>query len=170
MKSPPGLWLVAALGLMVSAAWAQQQGAPPGGPGPRGPRVRPPEAVGVILEHHADLALADSQATAIAAVRARLDSLDQPLRARLDSLRSRAFSSSPGYDARWMAQRNQFRDIMSRLRQDDDAALQQVMALLSPQQRKTAKDLLDEERKKLEAGAPQRHRGGEFGRGRRGGD
>ncbi len=170
MKSLHGMWLVAALGLMISTAWAQEEGAPPGGSTPRGARMRPPEAVAVILGHQAELALADSQVTAITAVKARLDSLDQPLRARLDSLRSRAFSSSPGYDARWMAQRNQFRDIMSRLRQDDDAALQHVMALLSPQQRKTAKDLLDEERKKLEAGAPQRRRGGEFGRGRRGGD
>ena len=92
------------------------------------------------------------------------------LRARLDSRRSRAFSSSPGYDARWTAQRNQFRDIVSRLRKDDDAAVEQVMALLSPEQRKTAKDLLDEERKQMEASGPPHRRGGEFGRGRRGGD
>jgi len=170
MKSLHGLWLVAALGLMVSAAWAQQEGPPPGGPGPRGPRMRPPEAVDVILGHQAELALADSQVVAITAVKAQLDSLDQPLRARLDSLRSRAFSSSPGYDARWMAQRNQFRDIMSRLRQNGDAALEQVMALLSPEQRKTAKGLLDEERKKLEASGQMHRRGGDFGHGRRGGD
>ncbi len=95
--------------------------------------------------------------------------LVRPLRDRLDSFRTRARSSSGSYDGRWFAQRNQFREIMAELREDDDAAPEQVLAVLSPDQKQIARDILDEEREKAEGNGPPCRRGDEFGRGRHGG-
>jgi Spy/CpxP family protein refolding chaperone len=135
-----------------------------------GPRGAALNSVELLLQHRGELDLADSQVVAITAVKARLDSLDGALMQKLDSLRAQAPAAPPGSDSRWSERRDQFRDIVSQLRKNNDEARKQAMALLTPHQRKLAQGIEDEARKQLEENRPM-HRGGRgYGGGRRGGD
>ena len=82
--------------------------------------------------------------------------------------RARTRSSPESYDSGRNARRPQSREVMAGLRPDRVAAPAQVVALQSPDQRKIAEELFDEERRKAEANRPRRRCGGP-GRDRRGG-
>ena len=165
--------LVAPLAVFAGPSRAQAPGpvaqAAPGDgeerPGRMGFGMRALNPADFVLRHRADLALADSQIVAIGDIGARLDSLEKPIRDRLDSLRAGNHSSPGRYDGGRDAQRSQLRDALARMRQDRGAARAQILALLSPDQRRIAGELFDEERKKAEADGLRRGWGGGSGHG-----
>jgi hypothetical protein len=130
-----------------------------------------------VLDHAADLALADSQRVILESIRRTQDSANRPWLARLDSLRptNRPLNPndlSPDQQREIAARRTAIATIMEGMRDTNALARQRTMAILSPAQQQRAAELendarrkLDDERSRREADAA----GGAGGEGRRGG-
>lgn len=142
--------------------------------------VRPPAStVSIVLGHTTDLGITDSQRAGLVAIRRRLDSLDAPLYARLDSFRPTQRPANP----RDLSQEQQdtlrvrkiaVGDVMTHFRDNNLATRSQVMDLLSAdQQEKVAafesdarrKEAEDEREPSPEGEGNQRRGGGRGGRG-----
>jgi hypothetical protein len=139
----------------------------------------PTTTVMLVLAHTTDLGITPTQLAGLAPVRRHLDSLDAPLYARLDSLRTTQRPANPRdlseeQRATLRARRVAIADLVTRFRDSNSETRPRVMALLSSdQQEKLAS--LESEARRAEADADQPtstnsgQDGRRGGRGRRGG-
>lgn len=166
----------------LSATAASAQYRPRSGQRPEDALALPPRpAPGVaalVLEHAAELALADSQRVALESIRSTQDSANRPWLARLDSLRPTSRPVNPNDLSQEQrdeieARRAAIRTTMEAMRETNALARQRTMAVLSPAQQQRAAELENDARKQMDeerarrgrdAGEGERRRGG--GRGR----
>jgi hypothetical protein len=136
----------------------------------------PPTVASLVLDHAAQLSLADSQRVVLESIRHTQDSANRPWVQKLDSLRPRARPVNPADLSQEQrdeieARRKAVTEVMGQMRETNAVARQRVMALLNPAQQKQAAELEDAARKKAEEEGKQRSAEafGGGGRGRRGG-
>jgi hypothetical protein len=141
----------------------------------------PPTVASLVLDHAAQLSLADSQRVVLESIRHTQDSANRPWLQRLDSLRPRARPVNPDDLSQEQrdeidARRKAVTEVMGQMRETNAVARQRVMALLNPTQQKQAAELEEAARKKAEEEGQRRSAdafggggGGGGGRGRRGG-
>jgi Spy/CpxP family protein refolding chaperone len=119
--------------------------------GPRNPVAR-------LLEKRAELGLTDRQVTQITAIQAELDRQNQPLMRQMQAFRG------PGRDGQRPSEadreamrqrREQARPVMERMRQNNQAAMERVQALLTAGQKEKVRATLRDGR-----GEGRGHRGG----------
>ncbi len=160
------LSLVLALTLPL-AALAQRQG----GQGSRGrgsaegremQRQRPAGGVALMIEQATVLGLTEDQVTRLRAIQAVHDEKMAPLRARMQAQRSASADSARRDLSREERgqRRAEMREAMTMVREQDQAARTEAMALLSGDQRAKVEKLESERRKEMEA---RRKRGGRRG-------
>ena len=160
------LSLVLALTLPL-AAEAQR----PGGQGNRGrgpaegremQRRRPAGGVALMLEQATVLGLTEDQVTRLRAIQVAHDEKTAPLRARMQAQRSASNDSTRrNLNREELGQRRaEMREAMTLVREQDQAARTEAMALLSDDQRAKVEKLESERRKGMEA---RRKRGGRRG-------
>jgi hypothetical protein len=99
----------------------------------------PVSAVGIALAHATELGITDTQRGSLEAIRGRLDSMNVPLRTRLDSLRPTLRPINPAdlsQEQRDDIRRRRIgaREIMGRYRENDLVVRPQVLAVLTPEQ------------------------------------
>lgn len=151
--------------------------------GRRGGNGRPEDALAIpprpapgiaalVLDHAADLALADSQRVLLESVRQAQDSANRPWLQRLDSLRPRSRPAN-GPDDLSQEQRDEIAarraaiaDVMRGMRDNNVLARQQAMALLSPAQQEQATELEKRARKTADEERARRGRDAAMGDGR----
>jgi hypothetical protein len=138
------------------------------------PRV-PPTVAALVLQHAAELSLADSQRVLLESIRRTQDSANRPWLQRLDSLRPRARpinpdDLSPEQQAEIETRRKAVTEVMGQMRETNAVARQRVMATLNPDQQKRAAELEDDARKRAEEeGRRRAYEGMGSGGGRYGG-
>jgi len=174
--------------LVAPLASAQFGGRRGGGDKPEEALAIPPRpAPGVaalVLEHGADLALADSQRVLLESIRRTQDSANRPWLQQLDSLRPSGRPAngpddlSPEQRSEIETRRKAIAAVMEGMRDNNALARQHTMAVLSPAQQEQAAKLEQDARKKAEedrarrtpeAGGEGRRRGGGMGGRRPGG-
>ena len=131
-----------------------------------------PGIAALVLDHAADLALADSQRVLLESVRRAQDSANRPWLQRLDSLRPRSRPAN-GPDDLSQEQRDEIAvrraaiaDVMRGMRDNNVLARQQTMAILSAAQQEQAADLEKDARKKADEERARRGRDAAMGEGR----
>jgi hypothetical protein len=176
--------LLAVLAVAALSAPSAAQYRPRGGGNPEEalampPRV-PPGVAALVLDHAAELAIADSQRVLLESVRRTQDSANRPWLLRLDSLRpsSRPVNPndlSPDQQQEIAARRTAIAAVMEGMRETNALARQRTMAVLSPAQQVRAAELENDARKKakeerslreLDAAGPPGGEGRRGGRGR----
>ena len=170
--------LVAACSLLLLVAHdaSAQYGRRGGGGRPEDALAIPPRpAPGVaalVLEHAAELALADSQRVLLESVRTTQDSANRPWLQRLDSLRPRSRpANGPGDLSQEQRdeiaiRRAAIADVMRGMRDNNALARQRTMAILSAVQQEKAADLEKDARKKADEERARRGRDAAMGDGR----
>lgn len=118
------------------------------------PRPAPPIAA-LVLEHGAELALADSQRTMLESIRRTQDSANRPWLARLDTLRSGGRPANPNDLSQEQrdqiaARRKATTEVLAGMRETNAEARQKVMGLLNPEQQHKAAELEKDARKKAD--------------------
>jgi hypothetical protein len=136
----------------------------------------PPGVAALVLDHAADLALADSQRVLLESIRHTQDSANRPWLARLDSLRPSAQplnpnDLSPDQQREIADRRTAIAAVLDGMRETNALARQRTMAVLSPAQQQRAAELENDARKQADR---ERDRRGRFAaqgmeEGRRGG-
>ena len=164
--------------LVLVALTAPLAAAQRGGGRPEDALAIPPRPVpgiaGLVLEHAADLALADSQRVLLESIRRTQDSANRPWIQQLESLRpSRRPANGPNDLSQEQrdeiaARRRAIAVVMDGMRANDTLARQRTMAVLSPAQQEQAAELENDARKKAEEDRARRGRDAAAGEGRRG--
>lgn len=136
------------------------------------PRLAPGVAA-LVLEHAADLALADSQRVVIESIRRTQDSTNRPWMQRLDSLRPTSRPVNPNDLSQEQrdeiaARRSAIAVVMDGMRESNALARQRTMAVLSPEQQQKAAELENDARKQADEDRARRGREAGGGDGRRG--
>lgn len=109
--------------------------------------------VNVILDHQAELALTDSQAIRINAIKRALDSTTVPLLKRVDSARSRFAPVPGGSQSRrdsLVSTGTMIQGVMTAVRDSVHAARDRAFALLTPTQLTKALELQDTAQRDLD--------------------
>jgi hypothetical protein len=167
--------------LVIAVAPATAQYRPHGNARPEDALALPPRPVpgvaALVLDHAADLALADSQRVLIESIRRTQDSANRPWVLRLDSLRPTSQPANPNDLSQEQhdeiaARRTAIATVMEGMRENNALARQRTMALLSPAQQQKAAELENDARKQAEEDRARRGQdavgGGERRRGRGG--
>ena len=162
--------------LVVAPDASGQYGRRGGGGRPEDALAIPPRpAPGVaalVLDHAADLVLADSQRVLLESVRRAQDSANGPWLQRLDSLRPRSRpANGPGDLSQEQrdeitARRAAIADVMRGMRDYNVLARQRAMAILSPVQQEQAAELEKRARKHADEERARRGRDAAMGDGR----
>jgi hypothetical protein len=118
------------------------------------PRV-PPGVAALVLDHAAELALADSQRVVLQAIRQVQDSANRPWITRLDSLwpRSQPLNPndlSPEQQEEIAARRKAIAFVMDGMSGTDVLARERAMAVLTPAQQERAAELEKDARKRAD--------------------
>lgn len=165
------------IALAAPLASAQYGGGRRGGERPEDALALPPRAMAgvaaLVLEHSADLALADSQRVLIESIRHTQDSANRPWVQQLDSLRPtrrpvNPNDLSPEQREEIAARRAAIVAVMTGMRDNNALARQRTMAVLSAAQQEMAAELENDARKKAEEDRARRGRDAAGGDGRRG--
>lgn len=158
--------LVLALTLPLVAQAQRPEGRGQGGRGPaegREVQRRPPAgAVALMLEQATALELTEDQITRLRAIQAAYHEKTAPLRARIQAQRPAKDDSTRRELNREALQqrRTEMREVMTMVREHEQSARTEAMALLSGDQRAKVEKLEGERRKEMEA---RRKRGGRRG-------
>jgi hypothetical protein len=118
------------------------------------PRV-PAGVAALVLDHAAELAIADSQRVVLQAIRQSQDSANRPWLLRLDELRPRSLplnpnDLSPEQQEEIAARRKAIAAVMDMMSGTNELARQRAMAVLSPAQQKWAAELETDARKRAD--------------------
>ncbi len=129
---------------------------------------RPVNVPALVLDHAAELTLADSQRVRLQAIRHTLDSADAPLLVRLDSLRPTSRPINPSDVSQeqrdeMASRRAALKDVMEGLRENHAVARKATMDLLAPAQQQRAAALEQNALKEAKQRAEDEGRRGEGG-------
>jgi hypothetical protein len=118
------------------------------------PRV-PPGVAALVLDHAAELAIADSQRVVLQAIRQQQDSANRPWMQRLAALRPQARplnpeDLSPEQQEEIAARRKAIGAVMEEMSGTNQLARQRAMAILSREQQERAAELEKDARKRAE--------------------
>ena len=170
------LIVVACSLLLVVAPDVSAQYGRRGGGNPEDALAIPPRPVpgvaALVLDHAADLALADSQRVLLESVRRAQDSANRPWLQRLDSLRPQRRPANGPNDLSQeqrdeiSTRRAAIADVMRGMRDNNALAREQTMAVLTPAQQRQAADLEKDARKLANQERARRGRDAAMGNGR----
>ena len=130
-----------------------------------------PTVAALVLEHAADLALADSQRVLIESIRRAQDSANRPWMLKLDSLRPTRIPANGPNDLSQEqrdeieARRAAVAEVKTGMSGTNALARQKVMAALAPAQQRKAEELEKKALKKTEEETKRRERGSGIRRG-----
>lgn len=142
----------------------RQQNNYPESIGIAGPPVLPPTLATIVLDHAADIGIADNQRTALESIRQVQDSANKPWLAKLDSLKPTAIPAggakdlSPEQQQDVATRKKAIADVLDSMHDTNAYAREKVMALLTPDQQQKAAKYEDDARKKAEDATNDRAR------------
>ncbi len=133
--------LIAVAALVLAPAVASAQEAP------RGPArgMGPMNTISWLLEARADYQATDEQVAKIEVIKKKFDADTEQLRADMQKLRE----AGMGGDRQAMMEK--MRPLRDQMRTKDEAAVAEVMKLLSPEQQKTVNDMLAKRREEMQS-------------------
>lgn len=121
--------------------------------GPGGGQFMARNSVSYLLENREQLKLTADQAKKLEAINQKLLEKNRPIFEQIQAMRPAGGFQSLSQEER-QARREQMRPLLEQLRANDDEAVKEVLAVLGPEQQKTANELLAARREQMRGRQP----------------